>query len=991
MDAQDYSGRFELPVSVYGREREKARILEAYRRMRQSGKASLIVVAGGAGIGKSALIRDLHDSMTVKGGSFASGKCDQYRSGIPYAPLTQALDELLRQLLTDPLEVLADRRRRIQQAVGIYGQIIVDILPRLRLVIGKQAPAPEVPDAEAQRRIFRVFRQFIAALGDPGRPLVLFLDDVQWIDNGSRQLVEYLLTDPDTTNLVVIVACRNDESDDQRRLAASLAALRERDVDALNIVLAPLPQETLNRLIADALQADPASCEPLTRQIFKRSNGNPLFSIEFLRALKQDGSLYHDPAGGRWMWDLDWIAGRNLPNSVLELMLGKMKHLPPVAQALLRVAACIGNTFALNHLASAAGVELDDARRYLEPAANESLVHLSGGHGRFLHDRIQQAAYSTIPMAELSVTHLRIAQVLMSCRSEDTADLFDLANHYNLGASLLSDSEEREKVALLNLEAGRKAKAAAAYVAAGRYFEAGTALLDESSWHDCFRLAFDLRFEQAYCALMLGRLDEALERVDRLLQRPMPRPDLANANNLKVLLHVLRGESHEARDSALACLRGFGADLPAHPTSEEIEHECDLIWKNMNGRSIESLIDLPLMTDPDKLAVARVLASLILPGAFTDMKLAYMVQSHMVNFCLLHGVAKELVYGLASFEVVAGAIFRRYADAYRFTRLADRLVDKHAFATEKAKSLMFIGLAAFWAQPLEEAIDNIESCFHAAVANDDLAYACYSLMYQTPHLFMAGMLLGDLSDRIAKNLGFVRGLQVRDAIDNLLSQSRFVAALQGRTASMSDFDGDSFERQSFEAELREGRMPQIISAYWVFRLQASYLARDEAGALEIMEKANDYFWAASNTVYEFMHVYFSGLVMAAAWDAASPDDRRRWRPMLEQHQKLLDIWAAHQPATFGDKNALLLAEIARIDGRDFDAMRHYEQAISAADGNGYFQFAGIACERAAEFHRQRGSVAAADRHVVAMRRYFLRWGAHAKVAQIDARHPNVRA
>ncbi|MFL9912933.1 ATP-binding protein [Paraburkholderia sp. RL17-337-BIB-A] len=619
----DLSERFQIPHKLYGRDEDANRLLGAFERMMETGQAALATVSGYSGIGKSSLVDALREPIVARHGYFIAGKFDQNQRDVPYATLAQAFGELVRQLLAESEARIGSWRQQIRTAVGVNGQLIVDVLPQVEIIIGPQPPVPALPPTEAQNRFRMVFRHFVTAFTSEDHPLVLFLDDLQWIDAASLTLIEHLLTHPDTSFLLLIGAYRDNEVDASHPLVSTLETIRHSGTPVTDLKLAPLSVVHLNQLVADTLHASSATCEPLTRLVCERTEGNPFFFIQFLDALNKEGLLRHDAQHRVWQWDLDQIKAKDFADNVVDLMVGKLRQLPTPAQKALQLAACLGNTFDLRHLALVSGHSTVEAEQGLAAATRESLIARTDGTGKFLHDRIQQAAYSLIPEADRAGVHVRIGRALLaSMTAHELAEhVFDVANQFNRGAARLVDRDEKARVAAIDLRAGRRAKASAAYASARLYLAAGMALLDETYWASQYELMFSLRLECAECEFLTGELDRAEELFAELLQRGVSKVDVAAVYELKVLLHIVKSENVQAVDNALTCLKLFGIDVPAHPSWEQVQAEYETVWRNLEGRPIEDLIDLPLMQDPELQAATRLLCVLSNSAYVTDRNL----------------------------------------------------------------------------------------------------------------------------------------------------------------------------------------------------------------------------------------------------------------------------------------------------------------------------------------------------------------------------------
>ncbi|RJF96146.1 AAA family ATPase [Noviherbaspirillum saxi] len=993
LGTQDVSDRFLISQKLYGREREVAQLLAAFEHTAANGQATLATVAGYSGIGKSSLVHELLRPIARECGYFISGKFDQYAHDIPYATLIQALRELVQQLLAESNDRVAEWRRQILQAVGNNGQIIVDLLPQIECIIGKQPPVQDFRQAAAQSRFNMVLRQFIGVFARETHPLVLFLDDLQWIDAASLTLIEHLLTHPDTRYLMLIGAYRDNEVGEAHPLRACLKTVHDSGAAAITeIALSSLAPAHLNQLVADTLHAEVSSCAPLAQLMFERTEGNPFFFIQFFRALHQEGLLRWNDDKRCWQWELAQIEAKDFADNVVDLMVAKLRQLPVPTQQALHCAACLGNQFDLRHLALAGGHAQAEVEQHLSPAMHENLIVCSQGGGKFLHDRIQQAAYALIPDADPAQVHLEIGRRLVAHLAPDemTTHLLDVINQLNRGVACISDPDERVQVAELNLRAGRKTKASAAYASACMYVATGMALLDPPDWNQHYALTYGLWMERAQCEFLCGNLNETERLIAELLHRSASATDQAAVYSLKVELHGVLSQNKEAVESSLAWLNLLGIDLPAHPTMEQYLAEYELVWRNLEGRTIESLIDLPLMTDPEKKAAMRVFAVLFCPAYFIDEKLASLILCRMMNLSLQYGITGGSVHGTAWFGVFLGSVFHRYQEGYRFAQVACAIADKQNFLDYRGKVYLPMGGISPWTQPIATAIDFIQTTFHASVKTGDLIIACLSGSYLVEDMLLRGDALDAVSIEVEKGLAFTRKAKFRDMEDLIVGQQRFIAAMQGRTASLSSFSDAQFDEATFESQLTDERQTMLICWYNILKLQARYLAGDYAMAIVAADKAKEFLWASVGQIQLLDYHYYAALSVAAIYERTTADERPALRERLIAHEAQLREWAVNYPPTFRDKQVLVSAEIARIEGRDLDAMHLYRQAIQAAHDNGFIQNEGVAYECASAFYRTRGFDEFADTYIREARRCYGRWGADGKVAQLDERHPQLR-
>src|SRR5438105_533242 len=596
LGGHDASDRLLIPERLYGREREIDALLASFDRVVADGTPELVLVSGYSGIGKSSVVSELHKVLVPPRGLFASGKFDQYKRDIPYTTLAQAFQTLIRQILVKSESEVAHWRHALQEAVGTNGQFIVNLIPEVEFIIGKQPPVPDLRPQDARNRFQLVFRRFLAAFARPEHPLALFLDDLQWLDAATLELLEHLTTDPDVRYLMLVGAYRDNEVGSSHPLTRTLETLRKAGVRVQEIVLAPLGLDDVGALVSDALHYETVHVRPLTQLVHEKTAGNPFFAIQFLTALAEQGLLEFDPHAAAWIWDFARIREKGYTDNVVGLMVGKLKRLPKTTQHAPSQLACLGNAVDIATLRLVFGKSEEEMHAALWEAARAGLILRLDASYAFLHDRIQEAAYALIPEGERPAAHLRIGRVLLASMTADglAEHLFDVANQLNRGAALLIDRDEKRQAATLDLRAGRKAKASTAYVSACVYLAAGMALLDEKDWSSHQELAFNLWLERAECELLSGNFESAEHLIAELLQRGASKVDQATVYHLKVQLHEVKGEHPQAVASGLTCLNLFGIDIPIHPTQEQVQAEYETVWQAPNGRPIESLIELPL-------------------------------------------------------------------------------------------------------------------------------------------------------------------------------------------------------------------------------------------------------------------------------------------------------------------------------------------------------------------------------------------------------------
>ncbi|WP_437916740.1 AAA family ATPase [Sorangium sp. So ce302] len=1000
---RDLSDRFQVPQRLYGREREVTALLAVFERVVASGRPELVLVSGYSGIGKSSLVAELHRPVVRERGFFLSGKFEQAARDVPYSAFHQAFRALFQEILCASEEQVEGWRQRFREALGESGRLLADVLPELTLLLGPQPPVPELPPAEAQSRLHATLQRFVSACAQKDHPVALFLDDLQWADAGSLQLLEQLATYAGSEHLLLIGAYRDNEVGPAHPLRLTLAEARKRGAAVSELVLEPLSAAHVGALVAETVHAPHApaeQAEPLSRLVHEKTGGNPFFVLQFLIALHQEGLITFDAEEGRWRWDIAAIRDKGFTDNVVELMAGKLKRLSVPTRDALTLAACLGSSLDLDPLAVVAGRPAEELRNALEEAVREGLLLRRGGAYRFLHDRVRQAAYSLIPAGQLAEKHLRIGRLLLKAQRAEERDesLFDVVGHLNRGAALIRSQAERDDVAALNLRAGRKAKAAAAFQSAATLFAAGLSLLAPASWETRHELTYGLTFERAHIAYITGGFEEAEGRVEELMDRARTRQETATVVELAVALSVTRGQYARAVEIALLCLRACDVDLPLHPTDAQVEEETESVWRALGNRAIEDLIHLPPMTHPGFKITMGVLQSVSLPAFFVDPNLYNLVVMRMVELSLRHGNAEHSAVAYAAFAMVISSRFGRYQEAHLFGRLGHDLAQKSGLLTTKSVVVILFGhYVVFWTRHYRETYPYTREGFGAAVESGNLNNACLNCIWAALFPLLSGEALEDVLHEVTERLGFVRKVGYTFAQNALLGGHAMIQALRGRPVRFSMPDGSELDTPAFEARLEEGgALEAARDFYYSLKAQALFVLGAPREALAAATRA-----IAEHPPRVGPHAliaesfYYRALALAALFDAPHGADEAQPSALWELPEELLECerqlgaWARSGPDNFLHKHALVRAEIARLLGREPEASRLYEQAIAAAREGGFVQHEAIACELAAEFYRARGLSIPADSYLRSARAGYFRWGARAKVEQLDQRYPHL--
>ncbi|HEY0801701.1 MAG TPA: serine/threonine-protein kinase PknK, partial [Steroidobacteraceae bacterium] len=820
----DVPDRLLITEKLYGRSREVAALLNSFDHVIATGVPELVLVSGYSGIGKSSVVNELHKVLVPPRGLFASGKFDQYKRDIPYATVAQAFQGLVRQILSKSEAELKTWRDAFREALGSNGLLIVDLIPELELVIGKQPPVPDLSPQFAQHRFQAVLRRFIAVFARPEHPLALFLDDLQWLDTATLDLLEDILAQRDIRHLLLIGAYRDNEVDAAHPLVRKLDAIRGAGATVHEIVLAPLTHDDLGQLISDSLRCETTRAHPLVQLVQDKTGGNPFFAVQFLHALADEALLNFDHADACWSWDLDRIHAKRYTDNVVDLVVVKLNRLPPETLAPLHQLACIGASAEFSLLGTVCQTSQEDLDRSLWEAVRSGLVHRSEDAYAFQHDRVQEAAYSLIAEESRAEVHLRIGRLLVVHTTPDDRQeaIFEIVNQLNRGAELITSEDERFQVAELNLVAGKRAKASTAYASALKYFIAGEALLMDDPWERHHDLIFQLELHRAECEFLTGELATAAERVEMLRSGASNPVELATATSLGIDVYMTLGQIDRAVTIGLDYLRRIGIDWPLHPIEEQVRSEYERIWSQLGSREIEEIIDFPLMSDPTSIATLDVLTKASAAAVFTDANLYALVICRAVSLSIERGNNDGSCMSYVWLGTIAVHRFGDYKNAFRFAQLGYELLEKRGLKRfEAATCTVFATGTMPWMKHLVACSSVMRQAFEVANKIGDLTWAAYSRLALNTLLIPAGYPLVEVQGEAEYGLNFAQNAKFGLVIDMITVQLGLIRTLRGLTTQFGSLDHADFDEIRFERNV-DSYAAATHLYYWVRKLQARF-------------------------------------------------------------------------------------------------------------------------------------------------------------------------
>lgn len=1006
----DASGELRVPQALYGREAQVEALLAAFERAR-AGRAELITVAGEGGVGKSALVNEIHKPIARKGGYFVRGKFDPVSRDMPLVPVARAFRDLLRQILSEPPRALEAWRARLLAAVGDSGRVLFDLIPELELVIGPQPEVAALGPTEASNRFGLLVQRFVCAFTAPAHPLCIFLDDLQWADPASLRLLGVILGDPETRHLLVVGAYRDSEVDEAHPLPSAIDEVRGAGVPVTELRLSPLDREAVRRFVADALSVGAPLVEPLAALVFDKTRGNPFFLGQFLRALHEARLVRFDAASSSFTWDIEGIRAAKVTDNVVELMIDTLRKLSPGAQQSLMLAACIGHAFELATLATIAERPPRQVAAELWEALREGLVVPVGGDYRFfeasavtatpadeddaafhvvyrfLHDRVREAAYALIETDRRVEVHLSIGRLLLGQHgaAPPDDDLLEIVRHLNLGAPRIEREAERIEVAQMDLRAGRKAKASTAYQAAAGYFAAGLSLLGDAGWESAYDLCFALHVEGAESAYLSGAPGIA----EALFQVALPRAETslakARVQNLRVVLYLSVGKLSDALRAGLDGLAALGVRLPETKEEQETAFTAGLAEAErlLGDRRIEDLLDAPLMTDPAQRAALQLLCDISLPVFAVSPSLYGPIILMQVNASLAHGHADVSVFGYMSYGFILARMLGKATPGYAFGALALTLDERLRNTSFRCKLELSFSGYLYLRDPVRAVLTFYQRARRHALEAGEFVYLATIWHCEASVQLALGVQLEEVRAMIGKGLAVVRRLKDATSVDVLTVLLQAVEALEGRTLGRFTLSRDGFDEEDFRARLSGEDQRMVAANFHICKLQLLYLHGDPQGALAAAEEADKVASSIFGSYFATRLDFYAALALLALPPADSPEEARRREEAIARRRASIDHLASEAPGNFQHQRLILDAEVAHLGGDAAAAFDLYDRAIDLAREGGFAHDEALANELCGKLYLRRGKPKLARAYMTDAHLGYLHWGALAKVEDIE--------
>jgi predicted ATPase/DNA-binding CsgD family transcriptional regulator/GAF domain-containing protein len=993
----DDASRFQLPRMLFGREAEIEELRNAFE-LTRAGASALIFVTGPAGIGKTTVIRELQMPVARERGRFVSGKTDRMNREAPFAPILQALSDLVRQIWTESPDKVAKWKNRLTKALGSGAAVIAQLLPEAAKLLGDVPPVQPLPPAEASNRIRRLFTAFLKVFADKKHPLVMFLDDLQWADDATMDILRAVAQNSTLQGLLIIGAYRTEtatgcaDNGEDHTIAAWIQQtllLRNEEVfvSVRNIVIRPLPYADVIRFASFVLHDNTDRASLFATHLFQKTGGNPLYLHRLIDILYREKKLIFDSELACWMWDSTAIIAMPDNPDVLHLIGARLRTLPTETGRQLGIAAAIGHRFSPSTLARVSGRSLNETLEWLKPAEEEGLLwcetipdkeQADERYYTFLHDRVQQAAYESVPEPDKANLHLNIGRTLLHhSRGRFEQAIFDIVYHLNLGSIEMQDDAEKRDLAEFNFQAGLKAKASTAYATARRFLKAGLHLLRDDEG-DSDSLAFRLMLEMSECEYMCGDIDRAEQLLDQLMSRTGDLVERSNIYRISIAMNAYLQRDNLAVRIGLKALAEFGWQLPSNPSKAAMITEL-LKTQYALYRNRDKLPSLRLNGDPVYKALADLVMALSASVFISDLKLTAVLYPRLIRHGLKYGNNEAFVFMLGVIGTALRHRFKRSEYGNHLVETAYLLSSSFESSILKCRLHYMLGLVVQYRYP-EQAVAHYEQSVGYGLESADLVFLCLSVM-----------------TRVTTHTGDIHTLSARityyeEAFRQLLDEKTrkvfrvakwYVAEMQGEVDEMDEFVVP-VETARFNDALNNEAF-----YYCTCKIEISYLNGQYRDALEWAQRGR---YNASRQTRLQLHKQqvYESLSLAALYAEAPPKERKSIRALLSKQLRFMKQWSG----VFGSKSSACLligAEVQRIDGNQAAAFQAYENAVSAARREGYVIMEAIAVELASACYRAAGMVTAADAMLADACSGYVQWGAVVKALTLRQKYPQLLA
>ncbi|MGD1805067.1 trifunctional serine/threonine-protein kinase/ATP-binding protein/sensor histidine kinase [Dapis sp. BLCC M126] len=993
---RDISDRFTIPEKLYGRQQEVKSLLEAFERVAQ-GQSEIMLVAGFSGIGKTAVINEVHKPIVRQRGYFIKGKFDQFQRNIPFSAFVQAFRDLMGELLSETANQLQEWKTKILSALGENGQVIIDFIPELELIISPQPPVEELSGSAAENRFNLLFLKFIKVFATQEHPLTIFLDDLQWVDTASLKLIQLLMTEKDSQHLLLLGAYRDNEVNPTHPLILTLAEIVKNEAIVNTITLKPLELDSdVNPLVADTLHCSEEIAFPLAELVYQKTRGNPFFLTQFLKALYQEELITFNYEVNYWECDIAKVKLLSLTDDVVEFMATRLQKLSSKTQEVMKLAACVGNKFDLETLGIVSEKSMGETANNLWDALQEGLILpvtevykfytseessfkdfqtiKTDANYRFLHDRVQQAAYLLIPEDKKQITHLKIGRLLLENipKNQRQERIFDIVNQLNYGVSLINDIREQEQLAELNLVAGKKAKVSTAYNATVNYLNFGLELLTTNSWKTNYELTLSLYVEAAEIRYLIGKYEEMEKLAEVVEEQAQTLLDKIPIYIVKTRTEFAQYKFLEGIDIATKILQDLGLELSPRKTEEELLSGIQELQSFLGDRSLEDLKQLPEMTNTEKLVLMEILELIGAPAFFSGSPLWPSIVFALITLSIQWGNTSYSAYGYTCYGIMLW-MRGKIAAAYQLSQVTFSVFETYGGNALNGASVAYMHLN-HWQEHLRNSLPSFLKYYTLSLSRGDLEFTSYNLLFHYYHAFYSGEELTELAEEMNSAIDTIIQIKQESSLRQLQMTQQTILNLI-RSENPGVLVGEAL------TDIQP--QDQILVYQNFYKLYLYYLFGNYQEALNIYLATEPNISLVASHYSQVLLYFYGSLIRLALYNDVSVEQQQQWLAEVNSKLEQMEIWAHHAPVNFLHKFHLVEAEKHRVLHNYLEAMECYEKAIAGSTENKYIQEVALANELAGKFYLEWNKETIAQAYLIKAYYAYAQWGASAKLKHLQ--------
>ena len=1002
--SQDVSRTLQIAQGLYGR-KDEVEILREILNRASGGSVEVAIISGESGTGKTSLVKELNKPVTNKKGHFISGKFDQLKKNIPYSALIFAFQELVRDILTESKTSLSYWEKALLNALGSNGQIIIDVIPDVELIIGPQPPVVELGPVESQNRFKMLLLKFINVFCKKAHPLVIFLDDLQWADMATTKMVDLVLNEKTMRYFMFIGAYRSNVAEKSHPWPTLLEDLTKNGFPINNIEVGPLQLENINSLIADTINREYEQTMPLTKIVLTKTNGNPLFLKQFLKNLYDEKLLYLNSKKERWEWDIESIEKLKVTDNVVELLIKRVSQLPWDTQQVIRLASCVGATFDVNLLSRAMEISQNDISNILKPALLEGVImpisisyekknteeiYTQNNQGiKFIHDRVQQAIYTLIDEEERKELNFKIGMTLLNSNLEYSREskVYEVVGHLNEAKELLKQKDTRHKIAALNLEAGRMAKQSAAYEMSFEYLNNGMDMLGYFCWQDQYDMSLMLHEEAAEVAFLLGHFDEMESLIDTVIQNARSVNDEVNVCQLRVLGRWSQNKLFEALDAALSILKVLGVDIDINAKLDEISVSVKETQLLLVDKDLNELIGRPEMSDPVNRSILRIIKDAAYCAYSTRFELFVQLIIEGVKLTLRFGNTKLSPFFYCLYGSILCGLSGDIEAGYSYGNLGMDLINRL-----NAKEVMCRTMFVFnvyirhFKKHVKETVEPLEHAYKVGIETGDLSYAAYCAQAHCVRAYITGFNLAQLKKKMEMYSEKIKDINQPTTLDLLQIYHQAVSNLLESDGDPWVLIGDLYDEQTQLVYHRHADNKFALHYCYFNKLILACLFEKYEEAVLYSDMASKYLDEVTSGLVVPVYHFYDSIACLGACTLFSKEMYDQTIPKVNRNQRKLKKWANHAPMNHLHKFHLVEAEKFRVLGDKKEADHHYEKAIKLANENDYLQEEALANELAGKFYLQNGDEKKAKTFLNKAKKLYTMWGAIRKVKDLEDKY-----